>query len=134
MLEFPTVQQRGFRNVSEGGRIAGFQVAIRSKYYRGVWLSQLRPATLTVDGHKYTGDQVTWTVGGKDYAQSELANRGDVHWSNREAAILTVKKPGGLELGIHDVDVAFQYSASYMPPRLDLQTLGNEPRKLVLVR
>jgi len=134
MLEFPTVQQRGFRNVRDGKNITGFQVAIRSKYYRGVWLSQLRPATVTVDGHKYGGNQVTWTVAGKSYEQSELAQRGDVHWSNRDAAILTVRKPGGLELGIHEVDVVFQHSASYLPPRIDLQTQGNEPRKMVLVR
>ena len=134
MLEFPTIQQRGFRNVNEDGRISGFQVAVRSKYYRGVWLSQLRPATVTVDGQTYTGDRVTWTIGGKTYEQSELAERGDVHWSNQEAALLTVRKPGGLEPGIHEVDVAFQYSASYLPPRIDLRPEGNEPRKIVLVR
>jgi hypothetical protein len=134
MLEFPTIQQRGFRNVSEEGRITGFQVAVRSKYYRGVWLSQLRPATVTVDGETYAGDRVTWTIGCRTYEQSELAQRGDVHWSNQEAAILTVRKPGGLEPGIHEVDVAFQYSASYLPPRIDLRPEGNEPRKIVLVR
>jgi len=134
MLEFPTIQQRGFRNVNENGEITGFQVPIRSKYYRGVWLSELRPATLTVDGVKYSGDQVTWTVDGKAYEQAELAERGDVHWGNMEAAILTVRKPGGLALGIHEVDVTFQVSASYMPPRMDLRPQGNEPRKVVLVR
>jgi len=45
-----------------------------------------------------------------------------------------VRKPGGLELGIHEVDVTFQVSASYMPPRMDLRPLGSEPRKMVLVR
>ena len=134
MLEFPTIQQRGFRNITENGEVTGFQVPIRSKYYRGVWLSQLRPATVTVDGVEYSGDQVAWNVGGKTYEQSELAERGDVHWGNMVAAILTVRKPGGLELGIHEVDVTFQVSASYMPPRMDLRPQGNEPRKIVLVR
>jgi len=134
MLEFPTIQQRGFRNVTENGEITGFQVPIRSKYYRGVWLSELRPATLSVDGVEYSGEQLTWTVNGKAYEQAELAKLGDVHWGNMDAAILTVRKPGGLELGIHEVDVTFQVSASYMPPRMDLRPLGSEPRKMVLVR
>ena len=134
MLEFPIIQQRGFRNVTEGGEITGFQVPVRSTYYRGVWLSQLRPATVTVNGVKYAGDQVTWTVGGRTYEQSELAERGDVHWSNQEAAILTVRKPGGLELGIHEVDAAWECSASYLPPRIDLQPMGNQPRRIVLAR
>ena len=134
MLEFPVIQSRGFRNVSEGGRVTGFQVPIRLTGYRGAWLSQLRPATLTVDGVRYEGDQIAWTVDGKTYAQDELAQRGDVHWSSLEPAILTVKLPGGLELGIHEIKVEFQMSTSYLPPRVDLRDKGGEPRSLVLVR
>jgi hypothetical protein len=134
MFEFPTIQQRGFRNVRESGQITGFQVPIRSKYYRGLWMSQLRPAKVTVDGTAYEGDQVTWTIDGRTVRQSELAERSDVHWDNQELAILTVRKPGGLELGIHEVAVVYQYSASYLPPRIDLQDGGGEPRRIVLGR
>ena len=134
MLEFPTIQQRGFRNVKKGNRTTGFQIAVRSKYYRGVWASQLRPATVSIDGVKYSGDAVTWTIAGKKIKNGDLAKHEDVHWTNTEAAILTVEKPGGLAPGIHDVDVSFQYSASYLPPRIDLRTLGNAPRRIVLVR
>ena len=134
MLEFPVIQSRGFRNVSEGGRVTGFQVPIRLTGYRGVWLSQLRPATLTVDGTRFEGDQITWTVDGKTYAQDQLAHRGDVHWSSLDPAILTVKQPGGLELGIHEIKVDFQMSTSYLPPRIDLRDKGGEARSLVLVR
>jgi hypothetical protein len=134
MLEPSTIQQRGFRNVADNGNITGFQVAIRSKYYRGVWLSQLRPATVTVDGEVFSGDQISWTVSGRTVLQSELAQHGNIHWGNAEAAILTVSKAGGLNPGIHDVNVVFWCSASYMPPRIDLRPFGNEPRRMVLVR
>lgn len=134
MLEFPIIQQRGFRNVTEGGEVVGFQVPIRLTYYRGVWLSQLRPATLTVNGVKYSGDQVTWTVNGHTVEQADLAQRSDVHWCNQDPAYLTVRKPGGLPLGIHEVDVVYQHSMSYLPPRIDLRTRGNQPRSIVLVR
>jgi Domain of unknown function (DUF6379) len=134
MLEFPTIQQRGFRNVVEDGAIAGFQVPIRLKYYRGVWLSQIRPATVDVDGVKYSGTQIAWTIGGRTFEQDELADHGDVHWSNQDPALLVVRRAGGLEPGIHEVDVEFQTSTSYLPPRIDLQTWGREPRKIVLVR
>jgi len=134
MLEFSVIQTRGFRNVTDDGRITGFQVPVRLTGYRGAWLSQLRPATVTVDGVKYGGDQITWTVGGKTYEQSELSTRGDVHWSSLEPAILTMKEPGGLALGIHEVNVEFQMSSSYLPPRIDLRDKGGEPRTLVLVR
>ena len=134
-LEFPTIQSRGFRNVSDGDRIIGFQVPIRLNYYRGVWLSQLRPATITVDGEAFDGDKITWTIDGKTYEQDQLADHPDVNWGITTPAFLTVRKPGGLDLGIHDVEVESRFSASYLPPRLDLGFFaGATTRRMVLVR
>jgi len=136
MLEKPNIQSRGFRNVSEGGRITGFQVPVRLTYYRGIWLSQLRPASVTVDGETFEQDQITWLIDGKAYTQDKLKDLPDVHWSSLEPAILRVWKPGGLPLGIHDVEVKFTYSTSYLPPRMDLGFGGREPykRRMTLVR
>lgn len=134
MLEFHVIQLRGFRNVSDGGQKTGFQVPIRLKYYRGVWLSQLRPAVVKVGGVTYEKDQITWTVSGRTFEQDELAERGDVHWSSLEPAVLTIRQPGGLEPGIHDVEVTYQLSASYLPPRIDLAFSGTHQRRMVLVR
>ena len=136
MLELPNIQSRGFRNTSEGGRITGFQVPVRLTYYRGVWLSQLRPATVTVDGEKFEKDQITWLVDGRTYAQAELKDHPSVQWSSLNPAVLQIKKPGGLALGIHDVEVQFAYSTSYLPPRLDLGFGAREPyrRRMTLVR
>jgi hypothetical protein len=135
MLEKECIQSRGFRNVSEGAAVVGFQLAIRSLYYRGVWLSQLRPATVIVDGETFEGDQVRWTIGGKTYAQEELAQHGDINWQLLEPAILTVNKAGGLAQGMHDVEVKYTYSASYMPPEMDdlFGRMAVHKRRLVLV-
>ncbi|MEJ2759171.1 MAG: DUF6379 domain-containing protein [Anaerolineales bacterium] len=136
MLEKECIQSRGFRNVTEDDKIVGFQVSFRSLYYRGVWLSQLRPATLVVDGETFSGDQITWTIGGKVYEQEELAQYGDVNWSLLEPAVLTVRKPGGLTQGFHDIELSYTYSASYLPPFMD--TIFGErespfKRRLILV-
>ncbi|MBL8057236.1 MAG: hypothetical protein JNK29_11085 [Anaerolineales bacterium] len=137
MLEKECIQARGFRNVADGGQVVGFQVAFRSLYYRGVWLSQLRPATVIVDGEAFSGDQVTWTIGGRTYAQAELAEHGDIHWPLLEPAVLTVRKPGGLAQGFHDVEVQYHYSSSYMPPAMDELMVtfmgGPAKRRLTLV-
>jgi hypothetical protein len=136
MLDKECIQSRGFRNVEENQAIVGFQVAIRSLYYRGVWLSQLRPATVILDGEKFSGDQISWTIRGKTYKQSELAQLGNVHWFLLEPAVLTVNKPGGLAAGYHDVEVQYTYSSSYMPPGMDeliAQLDGPFKRRLILV-
>jgi hypothetical protein len=132
MLEKEMIQSRGFKNVSQGGKIVGFQVPIRSLYYRGVWLSQLRPATVKVDGEKFEGTQITWTISGKTYAQADLAKYSDVNWQLYEPAILTISKPAGLKLGNHEVEASYAYSASYMPPSMDLGFPATGKRKMVL--
>ena len=134
MLENESIQSRGFRNVSQNGKITGFQVPIRSLYYRGVWLSQLRPATVIVNGEKFVNDQITWTISGKTYAQTDLAKFSDVHWPLLEPAILTMKKPGGLKKGEYEVEVSYTYSSSYMPPSMDTMMASPTKRKMVLVR
>ena len=136
MLEKECIQLRGFQNVAEKEKIVGFQVAFRTLYYRGVWLSQLRPATVIVDGESFSEDLITWTIGGKTYKQTELATHGDIHWSMMEPAVLTVCKPGGLAQGFHDVEIKYAYSSSYLPPVLDeamVQWSGPMKRRLILV-
>lgn len=134
MLERPIIQQRGFRNLRDGYKITGFQVPIRLNYYRGVWMSQVRPISVTVDGVKYEGEQVTWNVAGKTIAQKDLAKSTNTHWSSLDAAQLQIQKVGGLQPGIHEIEVFNQFSASYLPPRLDLLFSKPETRRMVLVR
>lgn len=134
MLEFEQIQQRGFRNAKENGKIVGVQIPVKLTYYRGVYLSQIRPGYVAIDGEKFENDQITWTIGGKTYQQTELESIANVFWPKLEPAILTVKKPGGLKLGVHEVEVAFGTSASYMPPSMDTMIGGSgTKRKLVLV-
>ncbi|WP_144552344.1 DUF6379 domain-containing protein [Bacillus sp. X1(2014)] len=133
MLEKPCIQSRGFKNVEREGEIVGFQVNIRSLYYRGLWLSQLRPATVTVNGETFLGEQITWTINGVTYAQAEMAELGDVHWGLLEPATLTVAKEGGLESGNHEIEVNYTYSCSYFPPVADTVLGGTHKRTLILV-
>lgn len=132
MLEKSCIQQRGFRNVERDGKIVGFQFNIRLVHYRGLWLSQLRPATVIVDGETFEGDQITWTINGVTYKQSELAGRGDVHWGLLDLATLTVYKEGGLASGKHEIEVRFTFSSSYLPPVADL-AMGMKPHRRTLI-
>lgn len=137
MLELPVIQSRGFRNVGDGTKFTGFQVPVRLDYYRGVWASQLRPATVTVGSETFRDAQVAWSIAGQVVEQADLAKRSDVHWNSMDPALLIVRKPGGLTPGLHDVAVEFTWSASYLPPRMDLsfgERAGPQRRRLVLVR
>ncbi len=120
MLESNVIQYRGFHNVEENGKITGFQICIRSDYYRGVWLSQLRPGKVVVDGVTYPKECVIWEINGKDYTVDELAEAGSDFWRITDTAALKIPKKGGLEQGAHTVSVRFAASCSYMPPFMDI--------------
>lgn len=132
MLEKECIQQRGFRNVERDGKIVGFQFNIRLVHYRGLWLSQLRPATVTVDGETFSGDQITWTIRGTTYRQSEFARHGNVHWGLLDLATITVAKEGGLASGSHEIEIQISYSSSYIPPVADT-LMGAHPHRRTLI-
>ncbi len=134
MLEKDCIQTRGFHNFTEQGEVSGFCLNVRSLYYRGLWLSQLRPATVIVDGETYSGDQIRWQVNGKVYGQDEMLSIGDEHWCVTEPATLIIKRPGGLASGYHDVGLSFRFSSSYLPPSMDeVLSYGDHQRRMILV-
>lgn len=134
MLEKDCIQTRGFRNIYQGAAAAGFQLRIRSLYYRGLWLSQIRSMFLIVDGEEYGADQIRWEIGGKAYSMDEMRDEGNVHWDVTKPAILLVKKPEGLASGTHHVKLGFRFSSSYLPPVLDeVLSYGDHEKDLILV-
>ena len=116
MLEREVIQSVGFRNTKEDGKVTGFQFKIRLPYYRGVFLCQLRPGTLFVDGERFEKEDIVWNVDGVDYTYEDMKTDMDTHWSVTKPAVLKVKKEGGLSQGFHDLTYGFCFTSSYMPP------------------
>ncbi len=131
MLEKQVIQYRGFRNVyDDAGNAIGFEFRVRTTYYRGVWLSQLRIGSVYADGERFTPDsgKVTWIIGGVERTPAEMAEDNKDFWEMNQSAIIRVKKPGGLAQGYHDIKVLFTTSASYMPPEMDKFEDSLEPK------
>lgn len=126
-MEKQVIQSTGFRNIEENGSVTGFQLKIRLPYYRGVYLSQIKPGKLIVDGESFGADEITWLVEGKEYSYADLRKCGSVHWHPMKPATLLVKKPGGLCQGFHDIEYGFCCTHSYMPPFMDAMEKPNEP-------
>ena len=128
MLDKDVIQAKGFRNVD-----GGFQLAVRCPYYRGIWASLLEGVEVTVDGETFAADAIRWTLGGETSTTTELAAKTDARWPFEEPATLTVDKPGGLDPGLHDVEVSVTWRWSYIPVEMQ-PTTNISNRKLVLVR
>ena len=132
MLEKDMIQQRGFKNLHSGSTPVGFQVRIRTPYYRGIWASLLEGAEVTVDGETFSREQVKWTIGDKTYTVADLEKASNVRWPFEETAALTVPKPGGLAPGLHKVEVLMLFRASYIPESLQPWPMKSE-RTLTMV-
>jgi sugar phosphate isomerase/epimerase len=132
MFEKDVIQAKGFRNVVEDGATVGFQVVIRTPYYRGIWTSLLEGVEITVDGEPYGSDRIRWTIAGRTYGTRELTGATDLRWPFEELATLTVDRKGGLEPGLHDVQVAVTWRWSYIPAEMQPAT-ATAARTLALV-
>ena len=115
-MEKEVIQSVGFRNITEGNDIIGFQFKVRLPYYRGVFLSQIRPGTLYVDGERFEKEDIIWNIKGEDYTYEEMKLDFQTHWAVKEPAVLKVRKKGGLSQGYHDLTYGFCFTSSYMPP------------------
>lgn len=115
-MERQVIQSVGFRNIKENGTVTGFQFKVRLPYYRGIFLSQLRPGTLYVDGERFEREDIIWNIGGEDFCYDEMKSDWKTHWGLMTPAVLKVKKAGGLAQGYHELKYGFCYTSSYMPP------------------
>ena len=133
MLEQHLIQTRGFKNLPGENGADGFELRIRSPYYRGTWTNLIHGVEVEVDGERFAGDDITWSIEGRDYTAEELRTSTTARWPLTEAATLRVPKPGGLSVGIHDVNVALMFRMSYIPIELQPQT-WTATRKATIVR
>ena len=115
-MEREVIQSVGFRNIKKDGEVTGFQFKVRLPYYRGIFLSQIRPGTLFVDGERIGKEDIVWNIKGEDFTNEEMAADFNTHWNVDCPAVLKVKKPGGLSQGYHTVKYGFCFTSSYMPP------------------
>lgn len=117
-MDRQVIQSVGFRNIVENGEVTGFQFKVRLPYYRGVYLSQIRPGTVIIDGEHISKENILWNIKGEDFTWEEMKRDFKTHWSVTTPAVIKVKKSGGLEQGFHDLTYGFCFTSSYMPPFL----------------
>ncbi len=104
-----------FKNVVEDGQVVGFQLGVRLPYYRGIVLSLIGDTDLVVDGEPMPREAMTVTVDGKTYPLSQLENEPEAKWEFGDVGILTVRKPGGLSVGSHTLQLHQHLKISYVP-------------------
>jgi len=118
MLEKQNIQSRGFHNIYDAdGNAIGFEVCVRSTYYKGIWLSQLRVGDVVIDGEVFGRDNQLWIINDVEYTADEMEKISQIHWHILDVATIRIMKEGGLSQGYHDVEVNFGTVSSYGPAK-----------------
>ena len=108
------ISRLGFRNIYQGGQITGFQFKIHIPYYRGIWVSMMSDDfVVKVDGVNYPLDKVTLKIMERIIPWSQVDMTNDVFWTYGTLATVMVEKPGGLDVGLHNVECGFTVRKSY---------------------
>src|SRR5919107_2651854 len=116
LLERDLIQSVGFRNVTEGGRVTGFQFRVRMPSYRGMAASLIDGIAVRVGNIVDVGPAVPlWTFGGRTYTLQQLWESDGVRWPLEEAAVVTVPFDGGLPQGVHELTIELRLRMSYIP-------------------
>ncbi len=118
MYENQMILTRGFHNIYQDGRAIGFQIQIKTAYYRGTFLDIIGTFDISVDGTKYTRDQLRLNIADRTLTMDEAGKTEDIHWDFGTPMHITVLTPGGLKPGIHEVEVSQVMNPSYVPPNV----------------
>ncbi|CAN7324391.1 DUF6379 domain-containing protein [Arthrobacter sp. LjRoot78] len=116
LLERDLIQSVGFRNVTDGRRVTGFQFRLRMPSYRGMAASLIDGVAVRVGNVVDVGPDVPlWTFGGQTYTLQQLWESDGVRWPLEEAAVVTVPFDGGLPQGVHELSIELRLRMSYIP-------------------
>jgi hypothetical protein len=123
------VRPGSLANDVSDGQITGFRMAVRQANYRGCYVSLHNGYFLQVDGVAYERDLQTFEVNGRPPRSFETI-RGAVweHWNFDDEGILHVALLGGLEPGVHEIDLQQSVLAAYGYHPTDEEWVRNPPK------
>lgn len=115
MFDRYIIVENSLRNLTEGADIFGFAFEARCGYYRRLILSMVEELAVTIDGEAVPRDDVSLIVGGRSYSLEDMRSEYTVAWEFGDPATITVRRPGGLSAGPHELGLAEQLRISYIP-------------------
>lgn len=93
----------------------GFEIKVRSKWYRSLPLSCIEEVTVAVDGVSIDPQQISFEVAGVNYTLKELGEEVSKYWWVQDSAIVHVSNPTVVQSGKeHTVEAMVTLRAPYI--------------------
>ncbi len=117
-FEERVLREEGFYNILLNGKQVGFNLDLRLNYYRGLPLSCVQKAEVTVDGEKIPDYLILAELNEKGFTISQMKEIYTEYWGIMTPMHLRIFNYG-LEPGEHDVDVRIELKTPSGTPNGD---------------
>lgn len=117
------------KNVTENGKIVGFEAETLITYYRGIPLSMVYDVGLEVDGLPVPREKISVSLDRETwFTLAEAETVASYKWEYGEPLYVRAGVPGGLRPGEHDVRMNVSVWPAYYP----MPAGGERTRRVVI--
>ena len=101
------------RNTFVDGLKTGYEFDIKYPSYRGAFLSCIEALTFKIDGIEIPKEDIQLQVNNKLFLMDELSECFKEYWFVRDKGTVKVFRDGGLEAGVHELNVYMKHRVPY---------------------
>lgn len=118
------------KNITQNGKVTGYELETLITYYRGIPLSMLEYIHVAVDGKMENDEDILISIDKEDwFTLKEAETVTSYKWEYGEPLYIRVKKDGGLSSGTHHIKLTVATRTAYIPVPLE----GNKERTVTVV-
>ena len=120
MFDNNVFKENTFTNVTEDGKVIGYEMETNITYYRGIPMSMIEYVKVAVDGEEAPTEDIRISIDRIDwFTLKEAETVTSYKWEYGEPLYVRVLKDGGVSKGIHKVKLTVATRTAYIPVPLE---------------
>lgn len=120
MFDNNVFKENTFRNVTEDGKVIGYEMETNITYYRGIPMSMIEYIKVAVDGEEAPTEDIRISIDRIDwFTLKEAETVTSYKWEYGEPLYVRVLKDGGVAKGTHKVKLTVATRTAYIPVPLE---------------
>ena len=120
MFDNNVFKENTFTNVTEDGKVIGYEMETNITYYRGSPMSMIEYVKVAVDGVEAPAEDIRISIDRIDwFTLKEAETVTSYKWEYGEPLYVRVLKDGGVPKGTHKVKLTVATRTAYIPVPLE---------------
>ncbi|KAA8500818.1 hypothetical protein FNY66_11595 [Mediterraneibacter catenae] len=120
MFDNNVFKENTFTNVTEDGKVIGYEMETNITYYRGIPMSMIEYVKVAVDGVEAPAEDIRISIDRIDwFTLKEAETVTSYKWEYGEPLYVRVLKDGGVPKGTHKVKLTVATRTAYIPVPLE---------------